>query len=232
VVVEGLGAFDAYANRDSLRYIEAYGLAGIGSMIRGTLRKQGFCEAWSALVQLGLTEDSLAMDLSEYRDLADWLSSFLPKGREGESLRERVGRYCAASEAVLDKLGYLGLFSGAALPRGKHSPAAVLEQLLSDKWKLQKGDLDMVVMQHRFEYSIRGQYFLRTADMVVRGEDNSHTAMAKTVGLPLARAALFIIEGRFSRPGVCIPVYEELYGPMLESLEEAGIGFKEKTIKI
>jgi len=54
ITVPGYGDYEGYANRDSLKYLETYGLQGIKTMLRGTLRNDGYCSAWNVLVQLGV----------------------------------------------------------------------------------------------------------------------------------------------------------------------------------
>jgi len=47
------------------------------------------------------------------------------------------------------------------------------------------------------------------------------------VGLPAAAGARLVLEGRIGRTGVCIPVFPEIYGPILKELEGRGIVFRE-----
>jgi saccharopine dehydrogenase-like NADP-dependent oxidoreductase len=42
--------------------------------------------------------------------------------------------------------------------------------------------------------------------MVCIGEDQTYTAMAKTVGLPVAMATLLILNGKITTPGVQLPI--------------------------
>jgi saccharopine dehydrogenase (NADP+, L-glutamate forming) len=61
--------------------------------------------------------------------------------------------------------------------------------------------------------------------LVVKGEDAVYTAMAKTVGLPLAIATKLILQGKINSRGVKIPVHEEFYKPILKELEKFGVKF-------
>ena len=64
--------------------------------------------------------------------------------------------------------------------------------------------------------------------MVTLGEDQTYTAMSKTVGLPVAIATLAILNGTISTAGVQIPITKEVYNPILKELEANGIIFNEK----
>jgi saccharopine dehydrogenase (NADP+, L-glutamate forming) len=50
ISIDGYGNFDAYANRDSLSYINSYNLQEVKTMLRGRLRSEGFCEGWNVFV--------------------------------------------------------------------------------------------------------------------------------------------------------------------------------------
>ena len=91
-----------------------------------------------------------------------------------------------------------------------------------------ENDLDMIVMYHLFGYELNGERIRRESYMVLEGEDRIRTAMAKTVGLPVAIATRMILNGRITTPGVLAPISREVYNPVLEELDEAGIRFTEQ----
>jgi saccharopine dehydrogenase-like NADP-dependent oxidoreductase len=227
VNVDGFGAFDGYANRDSLSYREVYGLENILTMLRGTLRMPGFCRGWNAFVQLGLTDDSWKIKNAGELTYAQLLKAFLPDGKG--NAKPRLAAFLGEEEnsEVMSKLEWTGIFSEEKIPLAEASPAQILQELLERKWALRPGDKDMVVMQHRFEYRQNGKNYRALSSLVVKGEDEVHTAMAKTVGLPAAIAVKMILTGKLSRTGVCVPVTEDIYKPVLEELEELGIKFTE-----
>ena len=66
--------------------------------------------------------------------------------------------------------------------------------------------------------------------MVALGEDQTYTAMSKTVGLPVAIATLAILNGKIKTPGVQIPITKEIYTPILEELKSYGINFTENEV--
>ena len=108
--------------------------------------------------------------------------------------------------------------------------AQVLQKILMDSWTLQTHDKDMIVMYHKFGYVLEDKKYQIDASMVVLGEDQTYTAMSKTVGLPVAIATLQILNGRIKNPGVQIPISKEVYEPILKELEQYGIQFSEKKV--
>ena len=228
--IEGYGKFDAYANRDSISYIDVYGLKNIKTMLRGTLRQHGYCKAWNVFVQLGLTDDTSKITNSNSLNYTSLLASFLPpaKGTLKERLKNYVGKdWDSEIENMFD---YLELFSNKAILLKEGSPAQLVQALLEEKWKLKAGDKDMIVMQHEFEYTLPSSNNVQKLDssLVVIGKDENQTAMAQTVGLPLAITVKNFLTGKFKLSGVQIPIKKEMYEPMLKELEENGVVFKEK----
>ncbi len=231
IEVPGFGGFDGYANRDSLKYRSAYGLDGIPTLVRGTLRKAGYCEAWDAFVQLGCTDDAFPMELDAAATWSDYLEAFLPRDPYRD-LRGRTAAYLGIPEnsAVLEKLAWLGLFSEKPIGVEGRSPAATLQHLLEEKWKLGPIDKDLVVMWHRFRYATKGSHHEIHASLAVVGQDQQHTAMARTVGLPIAMASKLVLNGSLSDRGVLLPLQPDIYVPVLNELEEFGIVFSEKQV--
>ena len=224
------GQLEAYPNRDSLKYIELYHLHGIKDMVRGTFRKPGYCKAWQVFVELGICDDSQALNLSSEMTMKDWLGMYLPSGQD--SLESRLMQHTHCSEAEIEKLKYLGFFSNDLLPLLKGSSAQILEEVLKIKWKLEANDKDLVVMLHKIHYNLNGQAHTQIASMVLKGESNTHTAMAKTVGLPLAIGVKLILENKISKKGVLAPVFEDIYLPVLEELKSFGIDFIESDLPL
>jgi saccharopine dehydrogenase-like NADP-dependent oxidoreductase len=228
--IKGHGSFEAYANRDSLSYRKPYALEHIPTMLRGTLRMPGYCKAWNVFVKLGLTDDTYRLPESNKLSYASLLDAFLPAGKG--TLRERLVQFMGADldAEVLSKLDWLGLFSDQLNPIADASPAMILQHLLEEKWKLQETDKDLIVMQHKFEYLPAGASVPKhiTSSLVVKGEDAVYTAMAKTVGLPVAIAAVLILEGKIKSRGVQIPTSKEIYEPVLKTLASVGICFDEQ----
>jgi saccharopine dehydrogenase-like NADP-dependent oxidoreductase len=228
IEVEGYGKFDAYANRDSIGYKEPYGLSDASTMLRGTLRMPGYCKGWNVFVKLGLTDDSYKIKNANSITYTDLLESFLPKGNT--SVKEKLVAFMGPDmdAEVMTKLEYLELFSNKPIKLKEGSPAELLQDLLEEKWLLKPGDKDMIVMQHQFEYELNGAKKKLNSSLVVIGDDEVHTAMAKTVGLPLAISIKNFLTGKFKLYGVQIPIVKEIYEPMLKELESLNIIFTEK----
>jgi saccharopine dehydrogenase-like NADP-dependent oxidoreductase len=228
IEVFGHGKFDAYANRDSLSYRKFYGIENIPTMLRGTLRMPGYCQAWNVFVKLGLTDDSYKIEASDTLTYKQLLESFLPVGKQ--STKEKLTTFMGAemNEEVMNKIEWLGVFEDKKIKLKNATPAQILQDLLEEKWLLKEHDKDMIVMQHQFEYTLNGQAKKITSSLVVKGDDQTYTAMAKTVGLPLAIAAKLILQGKISARGVIIPTIKEIYLPVLNELENYGVKFEEK----
>lgn len=231
--VDGYGYFEGYANRDSLSYREPYDLLGIPTMLRGTLRRPGYCQAWDVFVQLGLTDDSYTLDNSETMTYRSFVEAFLPPATEaGQSIAARISLYLGipVDGEVMQKLAWLGLFEEKPVGLAGATPAQVLEKILKEKWALSPGDKDMIVMQHQFIYNLNGEQRQISSSLVVTGEDEVQTAMAKTVGLPVGILAKRLLQGKIAQRGIVIPIYPELYEPVLEELKGFGIDFVEKEM--
>lgn len=235
VEVEGLGSFEAYPNRDSLKYQTAYGLEYINTLERGTLRRPGFAKAWNLLIQMGLTNDELLLQNLEHTTYRAFTSSFIKMDSQKDLLQSLKDYLKITSEDDLDalqKIQWLGLLEDEKIGLHKATPAQILLHRLQQKWDLKPQDKDMIVMQHQIEYSKEGKRYRLTADLFVKGDDSKHTAIAKTVGLPLAMAAELLMQGKVTLRGVYIPTLPVLYKPILAALAEQGIKFKEKTVQI
>ncbi len=112
------------------------------------------------------------------------------------------------------------------------TPAQILQKKLEEKWALDPDDTDMIVMQHEFEYILKDKFYRITSSMVAEGRDNVDTAMAMTVGFPVAIGCKLILEGKIKDTGVKIPTSSNIYKPILEELANFGIVFKEEKIEI
>ncbi len=227
--VEGFGRFEAYANRDSLKYREVYGLQNAETCYRGTIRRVGFSKAWDVFVQLGMTDDTYIIDDSEHMSNRDFVNLFLPyHPTDSIEIKFRHQLKIDQDDVIWDKLMELDFFSKSLVPGLKNAtPAQMLEKILSYKWTLQPEDKDMIVMYHKIGYELNGEQKQIDATMVCLGDDQTYTAMAKTVGLPVAIAALKILNGEIQTTGVQLPIAKEVYLPILAELEKYGVVFKE-----
>lgn len=227
--IPGMGPYEVYANRDSLLYREVYGLKDIPNILRGTIRHRGFCDAWNALVKIGLTDNSYPILESNKLSYRAWMEAYVRPESQGtlpERIAELIGQ--PVDGEVMRKLEWLGLFSEQPITLQDATPALILEHLLLQKWKLEPGDLDMILMQHQFEYTRKGERRQRISSLVMKGDDDVNTAMAKLVGLPMGIFVRLVLEGSITQTGVNIPVMPQVYTPVLEELEEYGVRFTEE----
>ena len=230
--VEGYGKFEGYANRDSLKYRSIYGLEDVLTLYRGTIRRVGFSKAWNMFVQLGMTDDTYVIDNSETISYRDFTNLFLPyHPTDSVEIKLRLSLSIEQDDIMWDKLLELDIFNPKKIVGLKNAtPAQILEKILNDSWTLQTEDKDMIVMYHKVGYEIDGVKKQIDSKMVCLGDDQIYTAMAKTVGLPVAIATLQILNGNIKTPGVQLPVNKEVYEPILKELEAYGVIFNEKEM--
>lgn len=233
IEIEGVGRFEGYANRDSLSYREVYGLEDVETIYRGTLRRPGYCRSWNVFVMIGATDDSYVLEGSKDMTHREFINTFLPY-HPTDSVELKLAHYLSIPQDmdVLDRLAAAGVFTDEKIGlESDASPAFILETILKKVWTLDPEDKDMIVMWHKFGYTLNGVKCKLESSMVCIGDDMENTAMAKTVGLPLAIATRMMINGRISQKGVIMPLKPEAYNSILDELAENGIRFSEKEIE-
>ncbi|MDM1402706.1 saccharopine dehydrogenase NADP-binding domain-containing protein [Myroides marinus] len=230
--VDGYGKFEAYANRDSLKYKDIYGLDDARTIFRGTIRRVGYSRAWNLFVELGITDDSYKIDNSEEMTYREFINSYLPyHPTDTVETKLRLALGIDQDDIMWDKLLELDLFNPTKkIGLKQATPAQILEKILSDSWTLDPDDKDMIVMYHRIGYELHGEKKQIDSRMVCLGDNQVYTAMAKTVGLPVAIATLKILKGIITTPGVQMPITEDVYKPILKELENYGINFVEDEV--
>ncbi|MBN1116593.1 MAG: saccharopine dehydrogenase NADP-binding domain-containing protein [Bacteroidales bacterium] len=228
--IEKYGRFEGYANRDSMIYIDKYNLQDVPTVYRGTLRRPGYCRAWNVFVQLGATDDTYIMDNTENMTYKDFINSFLYYSKE-DPVKTKLYHtmHIDQDSDEREKIEWLGIFDETPVGLKNATPAQILEHILKEKWKLSPEDRDMIVMWHKidFEDSSTGKSKKLTSSMVVTGENQLNTAMAKCVGLPVGIVVKMILTGQLNLKGVHIPTSKEIYEPLLKELEEFGVIFNE-----
>jgi saccharopine dehydrogenase (NAD+, L-glutamate forming) len=230
--VEGYGKFEGLANRNSLAYQKVYGLEDIKTLYRGTLRRVGFSKAWNMFVQLGMTDDTYTMQNTEHMSYRDFINAFLPYSpTDSVELKMRHSLKIDQDDLMWEKLLELDLFNkNKTIGIKDATPAQALQKILEEKWTLAPDDKDMIVMYHKFGYELNGEKKQIDSTMVHIGEDQTFTAMAKTVGLPVGIATIKILNKEIKTPGVLRPINQEVYEPILKELEDFGIVFREKEV--
>ncbi|MBI5242900.1 MAG: saccharopine dehydrogenase NADP-binding domain-containing protein [Elusimicrobia bacterium] len=224
--VPGLGALEAYPNRDSMCYMDLYGLQGAKTVFRGTLRYKGWCAAMKKIVNSGLLDDK-ERDLNGMT-FRQFTASAI-KGAKPETVRKDVAAKLGVPHAV-EWLEWLGLFGEERLPLEKASPLDVMVARMVEKMSYSEGERDMLVMHHEFIANTpKGKSEKITSTLIDFGIPHGDSSMARTVSLPAAMAARLILEGKIKGTGVQIPVKPAIYEPVLKELEEMenGIRFKE-----
>lgn len=231
--VEGYGTFEAYANRDSVPYQQVYQIEDVPTLLRGTLRKGGFCNAWQALVSLGLTDNQLPLRQAASMTYADLTEAFLPENLSG-NLTDKTAAFLGIhpQSEIMYRLNWLGLFSDIPINSHCNTPAQALLNLLTDKWQLQPDDKDMIVMLHKINYMHQGKSRAHTSTMVITGTDANNTAIAATVGLPMAIMTKLLVTNAVKLSGVHLPVMPEVYEPVLTELKQFGIDFINTDVEV
>lgn len=215
--------FDVYPNRDSLKYESIYNWDNIETIERGTMRKVGFCEGWNELIKLGLTDNqkdiaSIGITYKEFYQL------FIDQNIE-EYLKSK-------NENIKQKFISIGFNDSISTITINGTAAEILQSILEPKWKLMPTDTDWVVMAHILEYSIGDKNYQLESRFSLEGESALYTAMSMTVGMPIAYAAMMILENKIITKGVVIPTIKEIYEPILSQLNKIGIRFVESECLI
>ncbi|MBN1889432.1 MAG: saccharopine dehydrogenase NADP-binding domain-containing protein [Thermoflexales bacterium] len=226
---------EGYPNRDSLPYVDAYGIRSTLTMFRGTLRYPHWCATLKAFVALGLLDET-ERDLAGL-SYAEFVTGLM--GKRGKASRADLAAHLGLEpdSFILDRMEWLGLLSDEALPAGVRSPLDVTTATMLAKMRYAPGERDMLVLQHEFlaEYAAsEAQQKQRrqekiTSTMIDFGIPGGDSSMSRTVGLPAAIGARLILEGVIQSRGVLVPLAPEIYTPVLEELERLGIHFSEKT---
>jgi saccharopine dehydrogenase-like NADP-dependent oxidoreductase len=220
----------------------------LGELFKEHMDKNGFGE-WLQLKlseRFSKTKDMLQnlMKLIEAEEEADNEGAAVPesfmaadeKGNleeiEIDEVKNRGAAYLAhtihEANLTLKQLFFLGLDDmETEVNKGLSSPADLLQFSLEKKLALEPGDKDMIVMLHELAFTIGNSPSTVRSSLVVKGENSLHTAMAKTVGLPLGIAAKLILNGELKLRGLQIPTSREIYEPVLKELEEYGVKFRE-----
>ena len=233
VEIPGVGKFESYPNRDSIKYKRIYHVPKIPNVYRGSLRRIGYCKAWNALVKLGITDNRYVIPDSDTLTYNDFISIYLNK-KNGNSTREELQEFLGEkpNSKVMQKIEWLELLSDKKIKLKNGTPAEILLENLKQKWEFKKNDKDMVILQTEAEYLVGKKKEKMISSLVVFGEDSNNTAMATTVGLPLGIGVNLILNNKIKERGVVIPICPDIYRPALKELAEWGIKPEEQLIKL
>ena len=223
----GVGDLEVYPNRDSVSYVDIYGLKGISTMYRGTFRFRGWCETLDLMKAIGLIDDGDS-DYSgkTYRQFVAERAGLPGKDIRNE-LKMKPG--LDVTERALEAFDWLGLFSDTVMGYGVTSPFEITSDLMIKKMWLENNERDMIVMQHLFLASYSdGKKEVISSRMLDFGSPATNTSIARTVALPAAMAVKMILTGKITINGVYRPVLPEIYNPILNELEVNGIRMEEE----
>ncbi|HEY5408500.1 MAG TPA: saccharopine dehydrogenase C-terminal domain-containing protein [Ginsengibacter sp.] len=221
VDVPGLFPLAWYPNRDSLTYIDTYGLHDVDTFIRTTLRHASFCRGWNIIVNSGLTDVD---DYDEIKNIKTYNEWFQGKKNKRNNLTDNE----KVNKEFDEQADYIGLTSNDLIEVPVKNSALLLQNILEKKLAMQPQDKDMIVMLHEIEFEIDGGRKEIKSCLIVKGDNQQRTAMAKTVGLPLGIAAKLILQDKIKLKGLQIPVAKEIYEPVLDELELNEIKFNEE----
>jgi saccharopine dehydrogenase (NADP+, L-glutamate forming) len=220
-----MGTFEGYPNRDSMSYIDIYGISETNTMLRGTLRNVGWCETLDAIADLGLLDiEEKSLNGMTY---ATMMRNLVSAGKD--DVKKAVAKFCKIPEnhLIIKRLSWLGLFDEVMIPSGINTQLDALCHLFEEKMQYAPGERDMIVMHHEFiaEYTDKKQKI--TSTLIDYGIPNGDSSMSRTVALPVAIASKMILEGKISLTGVHRPIIPEIYSPILDELASLDIALEE-----
>lgn len=233
VEVPGLGKLETYPNRDAVAYLKKYGIEGVKNIYRGSLRKPGFCKAWNAIIKIGLTDEDKTFSGSEEMTYREWMNNYIP-AQNGKTDQENLEAFLGsqADPGVMERLLWLDLFSENKINRTNLSSAEILLGLLESKWLFKENDSDITILQTVVDYKLGAEKKKLRSTLILHGYETDYTAMSRAVGLPLGIGARLILSGKIKERGVLLPVYEDIYEPVLGELRELGFNFREEEITV
>jgi saccharopine dehydrogenase (NADP+, L-glutamate forming) len=224
--IKGFEELEVYPNRDSMPYIETYGIPTVTSMFRGTLRYPGWCETMKKVVELGVLDETERDDIAGLT-CGQFLARMIDS--DGANLKADLAAFLgiAVDSEPIAKLEWLGLLSDEAIPAADNTYLDVVASRMLSKMEYAEGERDMLVMQHEFvaEYGDRTEKV--TSTMIDYGIPGGDSSMSRLVGLPAAIAARMILQGEINLTGVHVPMISEIYKPVLAELATMGISFQE-----
>ncbi|MFO7980516.1 MAG: saccharopine dehydrogenase C-terminal domain-containing protein [Candidatus Aminicenantes bacterium] len=221
-----VGDLEGYPNRNSLPYIDLYQIQDTQTLMRGTLRYKGWCSFMHQALKTGLLgEESKYWGEINKIDFLRKITGLAAK----HDIKTDLASYLdiKRDSVFIQCMDWLGFFKKQPLPLKKSSPLDILVNLMEKKLSYQKGERDMIILQHRITAEYENRHIQEIISTLVDyGNPDGDTAMARTVGLPLAIAAKNILNGKIRITGVQIPVSQEIYEPILGELKNSGIEFK------
>jgi saccharopine dehydrogenase (NADP+, L-glutamate forming) len=229
LAVEGQGDYEAYPNRDSISYVDVYGLQGIQTIYRGTLRNPGWCDCLFNYGKVGLLSlDEIEVKGKSYLGMMQGIVG----GSPDEDIRAATARKLGIPRESLPihNLEWLGMFSDRGLKVDRISPLDAMGELMYDRLAFRPGERDMIVLFHDFRAEFPGGKRERIISQLIDyGIPQGDSSMARTVSLPAAIGVHMILSGRIGTVGVLRPVAPDVYNPVLDELATLEISCQERT---
>jgi len=223
-----VGKLDIYPNRDSMPYIDLYGIPETKTMMRGTFRYEGWCESMDAMKALKLiTNDTHDFTGKSYAEMV----AMLIGEENANNITEKAARFLNIPKDAyaIKAIEWLGLFSDERMGRRQDSAFEIVSDLMIEKMMIGKKERDMVAMQHIFLAAYPdGKKEVIKSSMLDFGSQETDTAIARTVALPAAVGVEMVLDGQIAEKGVHIPVIPEIYNPILDALERMDIRMQEE----
>jgi len=227
VYLPDVGNLEVYPNRDSMSYIDIYGIPETSTMYRGTFRYKGWCETLDAMKSLNLLDD--IMSDSRGKKLSEFLAEI--SGTDIHNLKKNIALKLGISETspAIRSLDFLGFFSDEILQEDMTTPFKITSGRMIKKMSLSHEERDMVILQHIFlaTYPDKNQEVIKST-LIDFGSPSTSTSVSRTVALPAAIAVKMILEKKIDLNGVFRPVVPEIYNPVLNELKTLGIEMKEE----
>ena len=227
--VEGQGDYEAYPNRDSISYIDVYGLQGIQTMYRGTLRNTGWCDCLFNFGKLGLLSlDEVDVKGKTYFGLMQEIVGAAP---HEDIHAAAAGKLGIPREALpIHNLEWLGMFSDRRFKVDRISPLDAMGELMYERLSFRPGERDMIVLFHDFRAEFPGGKRERIISQLIDyGIPHGDSSMSRTVSLPAAIGVHLILTGQIRTVGVLRPVAPDIYNPVLDELSALKISCDERT---
>jgi saccharopine dehydrogenase-like NADP-dependent oxidoreductase len=231
VDIEGLGTFEAYANKDVTKYVKPYVLPEDVTFYRGLLRFSGYCNNMRNFWKLDVLNDNDRFEWQgkTFRDFAAMLIKIIPS----EELEDEFAKFLGVDHLsdIMMRLKWLGIFESDPIKIKNGSKLDVFIELLLKKLTYAPGETDMTIIHVDILAEFPGgKKEHRTATMVADGDPDGDSAMAKAVGLPPAIATKYIFDGVIKETGVHMPpTLPYLYKSFVKELGEYGFVFKKRT---
>uniref|UniRef100_A0A8C3L1S3 Aminoadipate-semialdehyde synthase n=1 Tax=Chrysolophus pictus TaxID=9089 RepID=A0A8C3L1S3_CHRPC len=226
---------EGFPNRDSTKYAEPYGIQTAHTLLRGTLRYKGYSKTMGGFVKLGLINADPSPLLNSTTPLLTWKELMcklveIQSPAEYSVLKEAVFNKLDRDKSQLEAVEWLGLLGDEPVPAAD-SIVGALAKHMETKLPFGTGERDMIVMRN--EIGLRhpsGHLEDKFIDLVVYGDNNGYSAMAKTVGYPTAIAAKMVLDGEINTKGMVIPLTKKIYGPILERVKAEGITYSTHNV--